>query len=326
MIAGYEICIRVAQFLLPSYYYFHNTGTAGTFGAAAACGKLLDLDVNQFVNAIGNAGTMAAGLWQFLEDGALSKSIHAGNAAKNGLISAELSKRGMTGAIKIFEGEKGICRAINRVDVKDCNLEILIENLGKKYKIAEVSVKPYPSCAGTHAAIDAIFYLLNDTNIDTSLISKIEVEVPKRMYDLGLWNKTPKNAYAAKFSIPFCIAAILKFGKLGVAEFSDENVKELADTMNKVDVIHSPELDKEAVEVGSYPSVVKLTLTDSSTLECKVTYPKGHEKNPMLERDIQKKFEENAKGLIPEDTIRRLISSISRLERFEDVSLLFGGE
>ncbi len=327
IVAGYEISVRVAQILLPSYYYFHNTGTAGTFGAAAACGKLLDLNVNQFINAIGNAGTMAAGLWQFLEDGALSKSIHAGNAAKNGLISSILSKKGMTGAKKIFEGEKGVCRAFNRVNrISDCKLELLVEDLGKKYKIAEVSIKPYPSCAGTHAAVDAAYYIAEDHDIDISSISKVEVEVPKRMYDLGLWNKKPKNAYSAKFSIPFCVAAILKFKRLGTAEFTNENIHRLAEIMNKVEVIHSPELDIEAVELGSYPSTVRITLKDGATIEHKVMYPKGHDRNPMVEEDVQRKFEENVKGLIPADVVEELILSTKKLEKLEDVSVLFGGE
>lgn len=243
IVGGYDICIRVAQILLPSYYYFHNTGTAGTFGATAGSGKILDLNVYQFVNAIGNAGTMAAGLWQFLEDGALSKVIHAGNAAKNGLLSSVLSKKGITGATEIFEGKKGICRAFNRVNqISDCNLELLVEDLGKVYRITEVSIKPYPSCAGTHASIDAALHIVKDHDIDISSVSKVEVEVPKRMYDLGLWNKKPKTAYGAKFSIPYCVADVLKFKKLGIAEFTGDNIKRLTDITDKIEVIHSPEL------------------------------------------------------------------------------------
>ncbi len=327
VVAGYEVCIRVARILLPSYYFFHSTGTAGTFGSAAACGKLLDLNISQFVNTLGNAGTMAAGIWQFLEDGALSKVIHAGNAAKNGLVSAKLSEKGMTGAKRIFEGEKGICRAFNRVDqVSDCNLELLIDNLGIKYKISEVSIKPYPSCAGTHAAIDATSHIVKENNVDVSSISKVEVEVPKRMYDLGLWNKRPRNAYSAKFSIPFCVSAVLKFRKIGIAEFNTENIKKLVNIMNRVEVVHSPELDIEAIEAGSYPSIVRMTLKDGTTLERKVTYPKGHEKNPMTEEDIQRKFEQSVKGIIPEGIIRQIISSSKKLERFEDLSIFLGGK
>ena len=111
IILGYEIMLRIGEAVTPSHYkIWHTTATCGTFGAAVASGKLYNLDSVQLTNSLGNAGTLAAGLWEFLEDGAMSKYLHVGKAAFNGVLSSLLAKEGYTGAIKIFEGERGFIK------------------------------------------------------------------------------------------------------------------------------------------------------------------------------------------------------------------------
>jgi 2-methylcitrate dehydratase PrpD len=115
IVAGYEVGIRVAEMVGTSHYQFwHTTATCGTFGAAAAAGKLLPLDPQQMVWALGSAGTQAAGLWEFLVESAMSKQLHPGKAAMNGILAALLAQQGFTGAEHILEGEKGFCRATSR--------------------------------------------------------------------------------------------------------------------------------------------------------------------------------------------------------------------
>lgn len=105
---GYEICYRIGEAVSPShYYYWHNTATCGTFGAVAATAKLLNLTEEQIIHALGSAGTQAAGLWEFIEDGAMSKQLHPGKAAMNGVIAGYLAQKGFTGATHILEGKRG---------------------------------------------------------------------------------------------------------------------------------------------------------------------------------------------------------------------------
>src|ERR1700742_3871654 len=109
---GYEAALRIGEAVNPSHYEFwHPTGTAATFGAAAAAGSLLDLDAAQMVDALGSAGTQAAGLWEFNADGSMSKHLHAGKAAFNGILAADLARHGFTGASRILEGDRGFFRA-----------------------------------------------------------------------------------------------------------------------------------------------------------------------------------------------------------------------
>lgn len=162
--AGYEIGARVGEAVNPdSYFFWHTTGTAGTFGAAAAAAKLLTLDAEQTAHCLGSAGSQAAGLWEFLQEGAMSKTLHAGKAAFNGIFAAFLAKEGFTGATKILEGEKGFCLAMT----SKAKLNKLTEGLGQgKYKIDENAFKPYAACKHCHASINAVQLIGRDYNLD----------------------------------------------------------------------------------------------------------------------------------------------------------------
>src|SRR5579872_1652534 len=131
---GYEAALRVGEAVNPSHYRFwHPTGTAGTFGAAAAAASLLGLDAGQTRDALGSAGTQAAGLWEFNADGAMSKHLHPGKAAMDGVLSADLARAGFSGASRILEGDRGFFRAMSeRYDASR-----ITDGLGSRWKIAE---------------------------------------------------------------------------------------------------------------------------------------------------------------------------------------------
>src|SRR5262245_16784132 len=149
IVAGYEIGIRAGEAVGRSHYaLWHTTATCGTFGAAAAVALLLDLSEDQIVQTLGSAGTQAAGLWQFLEDGAMSKQLHPAHAAAAGILSAELAKRGFTAAKKIFEGPKGFLAAMS----KDAAPEMLTDGLGRSYRIVTNSFKKHASRSEEHTS------------------------------------------------------------------------------------------------------------------------------------------------------------------------------
>src|SRR6185312_1012297 len=111
---GYDASFRIGEAVNPSHYrYWHPTGTAATFGAAAAAASILRLTSSQMLDALGTAGTQAAGLWEFNADGAMSKHLHPGKAALNGVLAADLAKIGFTGATRILEGERGFFAAMS---------------------------------------------------------------------------------------------------------------------------------------------------------------------------------------------------------------------
>src|SRR5437764_14533421 len=131
---GYDAALRVGEAVNPSHYRFwHPTGTAATFGAAVAAGSLLSLDADQMQHALGTAGTQAAGLWEFNADGAMSKHLHPGKAAFNGVLAADLARVGFTGASRILEGERGFFRAMST----GADETRITDGLGERWKICE---------------------------------------------------------------------------------------------------------------------------------------------------------------------------------------------
>jgi len=148
-VAGYEVGIRIGEFLGRSHYQvFHTTGTAGTLAAAAGVGRLLNLSAEQMLDVFGSAGTQAAGLWEFLRDAADSKQLHTSKAAADGLLSAYLAKEGFTGAKHILEGPQGMAAGMSR----DADPAKLTDRLGERWALVETSFKYHASCRQRRAA------------------------------------------------------------------------------------------------------------------------------------------------------------------------------
>src|SRR5207244_9757563 len=146
-VAGYEVGIRVGEFLGRSHYkVFHTTGTAGPIAAVAAVGHLLRLSPDRMLDAYGSAGTQAAGLWEFLLDAADSKQLHTAKAAANGLLAAYLARDGFTGAKRIFEGAQGMAAGMST----DADTTYLTDRLGERWALAETSFEFHASCRHHH--------------------------------------------------------------------------------------------------------------------------------------------------------------------------------
>ncbi|MEM0143313.1 MAG: MmgE/PrpD family protein, partial [Candidatus Parvarchaeum sp.] len=239
IVVGYDVAIRIGEAVNPShYYYWHNTATCGTFGAAAAAGKVLNLTKDELVDALGNAGSIAAGLWEFLRDGAMTKHLHPANAAKNGLTVSTLAKNGFTGAKYILEGEKGFFKAM----AKGINKDATTNGLGKKYKIEENGFKLYPSCRHSHPGIDATLKIKEKYNLMPADIEKIKIKTYSAALNIA-GNLKPKTSYEAKFSLPYCVAATLIFGKLNLSHFKEEIIadEKIKNLINKIEI----EVDKD---------------------------------------------------------------------------------
>ena len=169
-VAGYEVGIRVGEFLGRSHYkVFHTTGTAGTVAAAAAVGNLLDLDAVRMLHAFGSAGTQAAGLWEFLRDAADSKQLHVAKAAADGLMSAYVAAEGFTGAKRIFEGAQGMAAGMSR----DADPAKLTDRLGDRWALTETSFKYHASCRHTHPAADALLSVMTTHHLTAEAIHSV---------------------------------------------------------------------------------------------------------------------------------------------------------
>ncbi len=321
--AGYEAGGRVGESVIPeSYFYWHTTGTAGTFGAAAAAANLLGLDEQQTLMCYGSAGTQAAGLWEFLKEGAMSKALHAGKSSYAGVLSAYLAKNGFTGASAILEGEKGFCHAMT----SNPHLELLTENLDSKaLKIDQNSFKPYPCCKHSHAAIYAAEVLKNKYKISSSDITEVEIHV-NDITDYLINNCFPQNPYGCKFSIQYCVSVMLHFGAVAIEHFAEDmiNRQDIRSLMNRVKVIKSVEMEglyqKDATKLAS-KVVIKCANGESYMMT--VEYPKGDPDNPFSWDDARKKFILLAESVYGQEKAEKLFNLIKNLDECTDFQKAF---
>ncbi|MBU1183538.1 MAG: MmgE/PrpD family protein [Pseudomonadota bacterium] len=316
---GYEAAIRVAVGVGPSHYRFwHTTATCGTFGAAAGAARLLGLDEEQTISAYGSAGTQAGGLWEFLTNNAMSKQLHTGKAALNGLLSALLAQRGFTGARKILEGEKGFFKATS-IDFDGAKS---LADLGKEFYFERNSIKYHASCGHTHSAIDAVLQATQGAALAPEDVKSVSVSVYQGSLDL-LADIEPKNTYLAKFNLPFCIASALMFGHADLTAFSTERIRnpEMTRMMQKIRIKSDPELS--AMYPRKWPARVEIVKRSGERLTGFVTHPKGDPENPLSESEVIGKFKTLTRGLIDDDWAERLCERALSLDKISDVSTFF---
>ena len=284
-VAGYEVGIRVGEFLGRSHYkVFHTTGTAGTLAAAATVGHLLKLNPEQMLNAFGSAGTQSAGLWEFLRDAADSKQLHTAHAASVGLMSAYLAQAGFTGAQHILEGKQGMAAGMS----SDSDPSKLVDGLGTRWAIAETSFKYHASCRHTHPAADALLQVLLTHKLKPSDISKVETLVHQGAIDVLGPVTDPATVHQSKFSMGTVLALVAHYQFAGLTEF-DQHFHDDAICLfrDRVTMTLDPEVD------SAYPQrwigKVKVHLHNGEILDGRVDEPKGDPGNTLNRSEITAK-------------------------------------
>jgi 2-methylcitrate dehydratase PrpD len=283
--AGYEVGIRVGEFLGRSHYkIFHTTGTAGTIAAAAAAGRLLKLTPEQMLHAFGSAGTQAAGLWEFLRDAADSKQLHTAKAASDGLMSAYLAQGGFTGARRILEGQQGMAAGMSW----DSNPARLTDRLGERWTLAETSFKFHASCRHTHPAADALLQVVREHDLGPEQIARVDAFVHQGAIDVLGPVVNPQTVHQAKFSMGTVLGMIAQFGLAGLGQFEQHyNDPGVAAFRQKVRMVLDEEVD--AAYPARWIGKVALTTTDGRVLHGRVDEPKGDPGNTLSRRELQEK-------------------------------------
>lgn len=284
-VAGYEVGIRVGEFLGRSHYkVFHTTGTAGTLAAAAAVGNLLGLNAQQMQHALGSAGTQSAGLWEFLRTGADSKQLHTAHAAGAGLMSALLAQEGFTGAAQILEGAQGMAAGMS----SDADERKLTDGLGMRWATAETSFKYHASCRHTHPAADALLQVIQQNALHPNDIVRVVTHVHQGAIDVLGPVVNPVTVHQSKFSMGTVLALAARFGYAGLTEF-DGHFSE-ADTRAFCDRV---EMALDAEVDGAYPQrwIGKVTVhtRDGRVLKGRVDEPKGDPGNTLSRDEISAK-------------------------------------
>ena len=285
-IVGYETGVRVGTFLGRSHYQtFHTTGTAGTLAAAAAVAHLLGANAETMLQAIGSAGTQAAGLWEFLRDAADSKQLHAAKAAADGLLAAYIARDGFTGATHILEGKQGMAAGMS----SDADPARLVEELGESWAVLDTSFKFHASCRHTHPAADALLRAMQENSLAADRISRVRTQVHGAAIDVLGPVTDPRTVHQAKFSMGFVLALIALRGVAGIEDFTDESIRdpELRAFHDRVEMVFDPEID------AAYPrrwiGLVEVETTDGHEFTSRVEVPKGDPGNPLSRAEIEDK-------------------------------------
>ncbi len=285
-IAGYEAGIRIGEFMGRSHYrIFHTTGTVGTLAAAAAVAKLYNLDAEGINQALGSAGTQAAGLWEFLRDAADSKQLHTAKAAADGLQSAWLARAGFTGAKQILEGAQGMAAGMS----SDANPACLTDGLGTRWATAETSFKFFASCRHTHPAADALKALMQREGISADQVASVTTHVHQGAIDVLGPVVNPTTIHQAKFSMGTVLGLVAVHGHAGLGEFEQHALQDPKVTAFRGKV--SMELDAEinAAYPRQWIGRVTVKTTDGRTLAARVDVPKGDPDNTLSRPELEAK-------------------------------------
>jgi len=284
-VVGYEVGIRVGEFLGRSHYrIFHTTGTAGTVAAAAAVGHLLRLTPAQMQHAFGSAGTQAAGLWEFLRTAADSKQLHTAHAAGAGLTAAYLARDGFTGAKAIFDGPQGMAAGMST----DADPAKLADGLGTRWTLAETSFKFHASCRHTHPAADALQALMREHHLAAEQVAKVVTQVHQGAIDVLGPVVDPQTVHQAKFSMGTVLGLVAVKGFAGLTEFdADYKAAPVVAFRDKVSMVLDEEVDT------AYPArwigKVQVTTTDGRHLAARVDEPKGDPGNTLSRPELEDK-------------------------------------
>lgn len=321
IVAGYDVMIRIGEAVTPSHYrIWHTTATCGPFGSAAAASKLLGLDEAQTLDALGNAGSQAAGLWEFATDKAMTKFMHCGNGARNGLFAALMSSRGYTGAKKILEGDRGFFRATS----KETEEWEHFADLNKSFRIDEMSIKPYAACRHAHGAINGVLELRARHGLAPGEVDSIVVETYSNATRMA-GNTGCGSEQEAKFNTAFCVACAVVRGKVGPAEFSEEArqdpvIRELA---GKVRLVVADDLD--SLHPQKWPSRIRVKTKAGSEYTNFVEYPKGDPENPVTDRELEDKFLNLAGMALSSEQASALCERCRSLENLKEAKDLLAG-
>jgi 2-methylcitrate dehydratase PrpD len=278
MLKGSEAGFRIGAAAGPAHYKIYQTSsTCGAFGSAFAASMLLRLSKRQTLHALGNAGTRTGGFWQYRENGAMSKQIHAGGAANTGVVAAQLAAHGMTGPVKVLEGGKGLFRAM----CPDADPGAVLRDPEAPWGLLESSIKPWPSSRHTHPAIDAALGLYRQ--LEGRSVSAIEVQTYQAAVDLC--DKTAiRSPHDGKSSIQYCVAAALETGNVDIEPPDAATFEAIAAKAARVR-LSSGEFFNAAYP-ASWGARVAVELTDGSTLVSERKDCKGDPEAPMSESEL----------------------------------------
>lgn len=319
VVIGYEVGRRVLEacggYSAHNGAGWHSTATCGVFGAAAASARILRLDIQQTLSALGIAGSFSGGLWAFIHDGSHSKKLHSGRAAEGGLLAARFARHGISGPTKLFDDVwGGFLKTLAGVTSQP---EALDADLGVVWKLARCSIKPYASCRGTHSAIDALGLLVDQLQVDVDQVEDIHVSLCGFLQGMCGGQEVSTLA-AAQMSLPYALAARLVHGhcRLQAYDEAQRSDPRIAHWMSRIRLEMDPQLSEDG------EPIVSLRTVDGRQASLCVDVPLGAPGNPLSNALLEQKFLSLAGRVMSQEQATALLGQLWRLDEMESVRSL----
>ena len=314
---GVEVECKIAEAMAPRHYEygFHTTGTVGTFGAAAAAAKIRALDAAGIARVLGIAGSSAAGLRENF--GTTTKSLHAGRAAESGIMAVDLVAIGWTASDQILESPRGFFRAAAGTYDPDA----LVPKLGRPWTFTApgISIKPFPSGSLAHPAMTALLRLIATHKIRADDIERVDVGTNRNIPN-ALIHHRPQTGLQGKFSMEFCLASLLLYGRAGLNEFTDLVVVR-PEVQRMIERIHLG-VHPEAERAGNnrMTTILDVKLRDGRTYSGRADFARGSPQDPMSFEAVADKFRDCAAFAgWPDARSRAIVEAVRSLEDLADI-------
>ena len=302
---------------------YHATGVIGTMSAAYAASRVLGLNIEQARNAIGIAGSQAAGIMECWSDGTWSKFLHPGLAAHNGIIAANLAKCAFTGPATVLEGRFGLYHSHIQDDRK-FDFARMAGKLGEKWESRDISFKPYPTAHFIHSFLDALLFLVRTAGLKASNVKKITCPIAHYMIPIVCEpveeKLKPATDWHGRVSLQYSLAEALYHGRLDGRGYAPESLHNPAilDLAKKIEY----RLDPAAPGHEQFKGWVIVETNDGQVLERVEMFNRGSSSLPMSVDDIKAKFRDNASFMLKPDRIEKVVECVDRLERITNVGEL----
>jgi 2-methylcitrate dehydratase PrpD len=321
MVLGYEVMIRVADSIGPKVLYargFHPTAIAGAFGSTMAVGKIMGLSEEKLIRALGIAASTAGGLMEFLSDGSTVKRLHSGFASHNGTLAAVLADMDFTGPYTAFEGKDGFFKAYaNSPNISTLN------DIGKDFCILQTGIKLFPATRYIEPSLNILTDLLMERKLDYKEIEKITVYIFDAAFPIVInpieKKRRPVNDFAAQFSLPYNIAAMLVCGELTRKQYDDEAIhnKDILELTDKIDFVEDAELNKQYP--AYWPTKLTIRLKNGETISKDIFTTKGDPANPATLDEEKEKFTQLATPVFGTSRVKQIIGTVMKLEELKNI-------
>jgi 2-methylcitrate dehydratase PrpD len=316
LVLGMETAVRLGV-AAPGRFHdrgFHPTGVCGAFAATLVAGSLAGLPAPRLADALGLSGSMASGLMEFLTDGTWSKRIHAGWAAHGGLVAARLAAAGFSGPRAVLDGRFGFYRS--HLGDEGWQLDAVTGGLGRRWRMQEIALKPYPACHMTHAFIDCAASLRGEPEVTADAIAGIECFIHPREMPIVCEPRAsklvPRTDYDAKFSLPYTVACMLVRGHVDLDDFTPEAIRDPAvlDLARRVASVPDPKADYP----HTFPGRLRMTLRNGRVFERDEPLNRGSAERPLSDQEVSAKFRRNAEAALPGEQVDALRAAVQGID------------